>query len=672
MTESQPNPDQQATPGLAPVGSDVLWVRLPIDLKSSQLDWRQQVPLLFQQEQAPSQPLAEQEQPLRLEDEVRNQLESIIGLIREQASAQAAPELPAYTDEDLKSLDELVADPEKFDSLIEQIIQVEDGLEASEEGSDEAGQQEEQGQLGQEVDSSQVEEEQAAVEQPQQPQWQISPDLLDLLHSQPTVTALETDGQRAQLFILCERPSSASPLQTVEASPQGQLLAGQPLKDFLSQLEQALPGLTERLPSDEGQDYHLASFSEGADSLSLDPCGVSAALVEISTEDLASYLQGQHFGGQLEAAPADRGWSLISADPAHLAALLQSLNLPSIVAEQTLFGQSLSFVLPADSSCPSPGLVSDWVNQLVGSPETDLVGTVLTFSWSPLKKEGQTLTSPSSEVGNLVWSLPGLLPEPYREIAARDQLEQLIWFYGLDEQTANRLTNYVLDFESRDGMESTIHALDLPEELYLLLGGAVRLDDFVGYFRYDADQEEGQQTLGGQEEGQAPIQQAASYRAQAPALAQGQGLSSLARPFQLQKPQLRPWLLAADATAQLGASGALAIWAARRAAQGRSPRAALIAAATLGASGAAELLIARTYHRLVTEQQEPENHQLRPLSLTEELRAQVQAEAEAQAKSEQEQAPGPYSLAKAQQLGRQLGQSARQQLGRFFGIGNQQ
>lgn len=640
MTESHRDPAQQDASHREVVGSDVLWVRLRIDRAQPWGSWRELVPALYRGASDAQQVADAGEQlalPADVEQQVREQLESIIGMIREQA--QGADQSYEYTDEDIKSVEELAANPDKFDNLIQQIMQAEQGSEEllaePEEASTEATEEELQALTG-----DPTPEALAAMEELN---WEITPQLAGYLESVATVTALETDGRRAQLFVLCERVPGQASLRTVETDSTGVLLPGVPLNEFLNQLDALFPGAADLLPQKPGEDYHLASFSQGTDSLSLDPHGVSAALVELSMADLATYMQPELMAGEVEAAPADKGWSLLTADPRTLANLLEAMNVPSIVAEQTLFGQNLTFVLPADSTGPETGSVTDWVNQVMGTPDSGLVGTVLTFSWSPLTKIGSALERVSSEVGNLVWSLPGLLPAPFRELAARDQLEQLIWLYGLDEQTANRLTNYVLDCESSDGLESTIHALELPEELLKVLTGAVHLDEFVGYRKFAPD-------MNGLER----------FKESVTAYPNGTDtLSTVSREI-----RERPWILTADATAQLGASGALALWAARRVAQGRSPRAALIAAATLGATGAAELVIARVYHRLQAAEELPtvEHHRVRPLSLTEELRAQAQQQA-----GEASERQAPKVVRNAQKLGRQAGQLARQQLGRFFG-----
>ncbi|MFC6353780.1 hypothetical protein ACFP6B_07735 [Rothia nasimurium] len=315
MTDSQREPAQQNTSRGQVVGSDVLWVRLRIDRAQPGVDWRELISATTGGETEDPQLADAGDQtslPSDVEQQVRDQLESIIGMIREQAQAPA--QSYEYTDDELKSLDELAADPEKFDDLIQQIMQA----ELEEEDTDELPEPSESEPADLTTEQLQAltgdltPEAQAAIEELN---WEIIPDLEGYLESAATVTALETDGRRAQLFVLCERVPGQASLRTVQTDGTGVLLPGQPLADFLTQLEQTFPGATDLLPQKPGEDYYLASFSQGTDSLNLDPWGKSAALVELSMAGLATYMQPELMHGDVEAAPADKGWSLITADP---------------------------------------------------------------------------------------------------------------------------------------------------------------------------------------------------------------------------------------------------------------------------------------------------------------------------------------------------------------------
>jgi len=123
----------------------------------------------------------------------------------------------------------------------------------------------------------------------------------------------------------------------------------------------------------------------------------------------------------------------------------------------------------------------------------------------------------------------------------------------------------------------------------------------------------------------------------------------------------RPGLVAADGAASLGAAGAFALWAARRAARGDNPKAALIAAVALGASGSAELVMASIYSKLkdVNFVQDPAPQ---APSLMEELRAQVEGTDTAKISP-----PEPKVIRTAKQVGQRVSDAARQRLKKFFG-----
>lgn len=622
MTESHRETADAADPAAGAVGSQVFWARVRIDMGKNPQPWRAQLPAFYRGEIGtdPVEP-GNIKTSASYEMQVREQLETIIEALRNQQN------LPSheYTDEELRSVDELAQDPAKFDSLIEQIMGTEtaEGHHLIGSGANEA-EPTSHGTDGHE-------------------HWELNPDVLAYLQALPEVTAVETAQGHAQVYFLCESIPGVPLPRTVLAHSDGRLRAGRPLNVVYRELCETFPGLEQHTGGLEIDYLHLANFSQGTDVVALDPQGISAALVEASMADVAGHMKPTVFSGTVQAAPADRGWSLITADSRTLAALLQELNVPSIIAEHTFFAQNLAFVLPADSTVPVRGSAADWASKVMGTPDTPLMGTVLTFSWSPVKKVLSDSFQPTTDVGNLIWDMPGRLPDPYQELAARENLEQLTWFYGLDERTANRLANYVLDCGSTDGLESTIHALELPDELLKVLTGAVTLDEFVGYREFTPDTT-----------GLGRLKQAVT------AYPNGTDpVSSVSREI-LQ----RSWLMKADAAAQLGASGALALWAARRVSQGRSGRAAMVAAATLGALGATELVIARAHEKLNYQQQVPvQNFTARPLSLTEELRAQHAVSA-----GRAEEPTVPKFLRNAKKLGAQAGEQTRVKLGRFFGV----
>ncbi|WP_421082977.1 hypothetical protein [Rothia nasimurium] len=643
MTDSPFEPGSQL--------SNLYWVRVRIAMDGQTDNWAQLVPghyraLMGEDYDDVGPTGAHTAEPADLEQQIRQQLDELIGAIREQASKNR----DEYTAEDLNQVEELAADPQKFDDLIQKIVEVgHEELEA------------EQGSAS--TLASPVPEEEPAVaasahelDEPAEPGWDLTTDLPVLLSSMQEVSVYETQPGRAQVYLLCQwelGPGRPERLTAVTTDRQGSLSLGRPLDHVLAEMTDYLPGLSERMVVDGPAFEHLATFSQGTDSMTLDPQGNSAALVELSMTDLPAYLHEDLMHGPVEAAPADRGWSLISADPATLAHLLEVMNVSAIVVEQTLWSQNLTFIVPADETGPEAGSVTEWMNRVMGTPDTTLVGTILTFSWGPEAKQLGPIFPSQSEAGDELWMLPGVLPEPRQTQRTGEDLEQLVWLYGLGEQAANRFENYVRDTYSVDALESALQALDLPQELLQVVNRKVEMESLAGYQRFEPETG----SLG-------------RLKESLEAYPNGEDtLSHMSR--ELRK---RPWLIAADGAAQLGVSGALALWAARRVAKGQSGTAAMVAAATLGATGAAELALARFYQKL-RERQEPGETIQGPgihhgqLSITQEIRAQMSANRSADT-SEQKSPASPVP-SRVRQLGRslsrQVSQKAKEGYTRFFG-----
>lgn len=648
MTDS---PFEPATP-LGPVPLQNLhWVRLRIAMDGQTEGWAQLVPghyraLMGESRPDDGTPSPSTAEPADLEQQIRQQLDELIGAIREQASKNRAE----YTADDLSQVEELAADPQKFDDLIQKIVEVgHEELEAEQGHSDatvspETAEEADPGPSASDHDET------------GQPGWDLTTDLPVLLSSMQEVSVYETQDGRAQVYLLCQwdlGPGRPESLTAVTTDRQGNLSLGRPLEAVLAEMTDYLPGLGERMAVDGPAFEHLATFSQGTDSMTLDPQGVSAALVELPMTDIPAYLHEDLMHGPVEAAPADRGWSLVSADPATLAHLLEVMNVSAIVVEQTLWSQNLTFILPADDTGPEPGSVTDWMNRVMGTPDTSLVGTILTFSWAPEAKQLGSIFPSNSEAGDELWMLPGVLPEPRQTQRTGEDLEQLIWLYGLGEQAANRFENYVRDTFSVDALESALQALDLPQEILQVINGKIEMESFAGYQRFEPETG----SLG-------------RLKESLEAYPNGEDtLSSLSREI-----RKRPWLIAADGAAQLGASGALALWAARRVATGKSGTAAMVAAATLGATGAAELALARFYQKIQSQDKPGDPIQgpvvyHRPLSITQELRAQMSAPRPSDAGDDEPSSSQGVGRVRAlgQKMSHRVSAGAKKQLGRFFG-----
>lgn len=637
------------------VESGTVWVRMRLSVADDPKDWPSALAVTSAQadvtERASEDNQAVSEEEIKRQ--VREQLAGIIDLIQSQATVNVQA-TTGHTEpmsaEDLRSVDELVADPQKFDELIQRIV--DEGTQSKSSSQVQAEAEPEEPAEAPETEGSEEGQVTLAEGEPAtfeaDSHWDFALDLPAFLAARSDVTVYEMQGGRAQLYILCEQSQAGGALGTVHTNEEGELFAGVALETFVDELVASFPDGRVQWVLDGSDFLHTADFSDGLDRLNLDPAGRCAALVELPMSELPGYMRPELMAGEVHAAPADKGWSLLHADSLTLGRLMQTMNVPAIVAEKTFFAQNLSFVLPSDSAQePAEGSVTEWVNRALGTPDTARVGAVLTFSWSATAKRGAVSLPFESPVGDMLWSLPGRLTDPHQDIVTGDNLDQLIWLYGLDEQATRRLTNYVMDGASAEGLESALHALELPEELLKVIEGSVLLADFVGYREFSP-------------------QMSGLDRLKESITAYPNGtdtLSAVSREL-IQ----RPWLAAADGFAQLGASGALAVWATRRLVKGQSARGAAVAAAALGASGAAELVIARAYRKLHEKQAGLHEPVEAPhLSVIDELQAQAQqADSENETSADQVESQTTATVEKAKNWGKKAVSGTKKWVIRYF------
>ncbi|MDO4898338.1 MAG: hypothetical protein Q3965_03420 [Rothia sp. (in: high G+C Gram-positive bacteria)] len=611
-------------------GAQMLWARIQLDFGPSGIELENLEPGEGIDENTP-------------EARLRRELEQMIGAI---AQAHAAKTTPALGEDDLAEMESLLNEPGKLESMVEQVLREEQEAEKTQQ--DGGAQLAEEELVGdpEEVDEDAAREAQERARLDAEIEQRISEttaeDVVNALMlasiDMGEVLVHEVSEDNVNLYVLCQAEDEN--LSTVHMSDSGEISVGQPFDIFVD-------ALLEQLPVRGGICADQYSYSVGApvtalgEELALSNDGTAAALVELQMAEIPAFIGQAPLVGPIAAAPADNGWSLITGDPVSLVNLLSIMNVPSIVAETAEGMQHLAFVFPGSSPAYEEGTVGQWMSKVVGSPDDTDLGSVLEFAWGAPKKMTRYVPRESA-VLDYLWLLPGVLPEPLHDIRAAEETDNLTWLYGLDEQTSKRFANYVNDATSETGMESAVQVLSLPEELVKIASGAGDMQEFVGYREFTPEMT-GMDLL----------------KESVTAYPNGSDtFSAVSREL-----MRRPWLVTADGAAQLGAAGAFALWAARRAARGDNPRAAIVAAAALGASGSAELVLARVLRRLkaINFVQESATGQ-QPVSLMEELEAQLQPPAET---AEGKQMPKVLRNAKA--LGQRAKDSAEGKLRRFFG-----
>lgn len=468
----------------------------------------------------------------------------------------------------------------------------------------------------------------------------------------------ETLEDSVNLYVLCTVDGDS--LRTVHMDDSGELTYGSEFYGFVDELLEELP-VRGGICADQFSYSYTAPVTALGEELALSADGTCAALVEAPMSDLPAFVGEAVLAGPVYAAPADNGWSLIATDPVSLGNLLSLMRVPSIVAESAEGMKHLAFVFPGSTQNFGDGTVGQWLSQTVGTtPDSDDMGTVIEFAWGAPKVLMRFIPQGSRALDYL-WLLPGVLPEPIESVRAMEDVDNLTWLYGLDEQTANRFSNYVFDASSETGMESVVQVLRLPEELVKAVADSTVMADFVGFREFTPNMT-GMELL----------------KESVTAYPNGTDpLSKINR-----KLMACPWAIAADGAVQLGASGALAVWAARRVARGQSGRGQAMVAATLGAAGIAELVLARVYGRLKEANMVGESEPAQ-VSLLDELKQAQQAQAEAetgQGAQATAEAANPQQVAlvharelgervlgKTQNLGEKARNRARGAVRRFFG-----
>lgn len=648
----------------------MLWTRIQLDFGPSGIEL----------EEEPE----EAEVPV---DRIRQELEQMIGAIRDAAQAASEEQMG---EDDLARMESLLNEPGKLEELVAQVAE-EERLRQPQGSADSAGQEAD----GAVTPAAEAGEEQAGESAAGEPDT-AETDPTETSSAEPDTSADEAEEEDAEfeefirnttaedainalmllaidrdevlvhenleyavnLYVLCVLDGDI--LRTVHMDESGSLTYGVVFDDFIEAILVDLP--VRGIICTDGDSYsYSAPVTALGEELALSADGTCAALVEAPMGEIPSYVSQAQVAGPVYAAPADKGWSLISTDPVSLGNLLNVMRVPSIVAELAEGMEHLAFIFPGTPQNFEDQTVGQWLSTTLGTtPESDDLGTIIEFAWGA-PKTLMRFVPQGSRALDYLWLLPGVLPEPLATVRATEDVDSLAWLYGLDEQTTNRFSNYVFDSSSETGLESVIQALSLPEELAKVLEDSTLMAGLTGFQEFGPD-------MSGLE----------IIKETVTAYPNGTDtLSSINREL-----RARPWVFAADGALQLGASGALAVWAARRVARGQSGRGPAALAATLGAAGIAELVLARAYSRL-KEGNLVGEEEAQPVSLLDELKQARQAPeptpekadaASSVAPSRQQVALGKarelgeLAHIKAQDLGGRLGQQARGTLRRFFGL----
>ncbi|MEX3609694.1 hypothetical protein VVR12_01420 [Rothia sp. LK2588] len=410
----------------------------------------------------------------------------------------------------------------------------------------------------------------------------------------PEVLVYEADDHHVDVFVLCVNHHDE--VLTAHLGENGKLHPGDAFEEFAAELMGQLP-VRGGLCANEDSYLLSAPVTALGEELVLDADAYVAAYLQVPFEQLRQAVHTSDLMGPVDAAPVDDNAVLLTAPAAILLPLLSELRCAAVVTEVTEFNQHLAFVVPDSFDHITEQVAIEGIGS--PDPEPSAAGTVIDLTWGAPKTLTRYLPQNSYAVDTL-WLLPGNLPEPLNFVRMTDELENLSWVFGLNDSATKRLHNYVEDSASELGMESVLQLLDMPGELAKLSSETIEIESLENHeVLYPA---------------------AATYEDPLEGLGE---IPPHALQAVRQQVQRRPWLMTLDGVAQLSVSGALAIFAARRRAQGLSARPATVGAAALLGTGLAELALSRTYIKvqeaLGKQRNEPAHNTSRDGSLMDEL-----------------------------------------------------
>ncbi|QRZ62348.1 hypothetical protein [Rothia sp. ZJ932] len=382
----------------------------------------------------------------------------------------------------------------------------------------------------------------------------------------PQLMVYEADETTVNVYVLCVNENDE--WVTAEVDEKGRIAPGLAFESFAAELMELLPARGGICAEQDSYSFSVP-VTELGEELTVDADSTCAALVEISMDELTQQVPQLLLTCALEAAPSSNGWVLLSADYMTLALVIDQLSRPAVVVASTDNSHQLSFVLPGGFNPTfDEGSVGEWMQGVVGTPSADISGVLIDLHWGANKVLTRYLPQRSVALDTL-WALPGLLPDPLSYVRLDDEIENLTWIYNLDDTESKRLRNYIEDTGSDTGMESVLQLLGYSVEVARVADARADMTHMPGYraFAPDADEEDD---------------------------VPGSESSTLA--FVSGESHKKPGML--DGVAQLGASGILALIAARRRTQGVSSQNAALASAALASAGISEIVMARTLEKL--------------------------------------------------------------------------
>ena len=297
--------------------------------------------------------------------------------------------------------------------------------------------------------------------------------LIEATAASPELIAYEMGEHQVQLYVLCAVDDEGY-MNVLEVA-DGHLHLGTPVEDYVAQLVDQLPVTGAAL---EGEATVWEELPGGQGELEFLVDGDAAMLVDLPIDMITGLLLAYLPAGtrQVVAAPAGE-WTLISADPVDLMALLGLLNCNALIAEGNANQQHLVVYEEPDRE---PYSDEEWYLEAFGEPYENIVEE---FTWQRVPKRLNRALS-REEVArfggvleDLLSELPGSAPElSGSKIFGSDEEEieqgiaNVMAMFGVeaDSIAGRRLNAYLRDTSNTLALESVLQLLDVPTELALV------------------------------------------------------------------------------------------------------------------------------------------------------------------------------------------------------------
>ena len=297
--------------------------------------------------------------------------------------------------------------------------------------------------------------------------------LIEATAGDSELIAYELGETQVQLHVLCAVDSEGY-LNVLEAA-DGTLSLGAPIEDYVAQLVEKLPVTGAAM---EGEATEWEALPGTVQELEFYVDGDAAMLVDLPIDMITGLLLAYLPAGtrQVVAAPAGE-WTLISADPVDLMALLGLLSCNALIVEGNVNQQHL---VVCEEPALEPYSDDEWYLEAFGEPRESIVEE---FRWQRVPKRlnrafsVEELACYDGLLEDLLAGLPGTAPElAGSKIFGSDEEElaqsiaNVMAMFGVEAEstTSRRLNAYLRDTSNTLALESVLQLLDVPTELALV------------------------------------------------------------------------------------------------------------------------------------------------------------------------------------------------------------